>query len=53
VCGDQLFRSIQSISARNHVHVFRLEKSEDIDAEFRDWLKEAYAVGQQKHLAKE
>jgi hypothetical protein len=46
------FRSIQSFSPRNHVHVFRLAKAEDIDAEFREWLAEAYAVGEQKHLAK-
>ena len=44
------FRNIQTISARNHVHVFRIEKLEDIDAEFREWLAEAYAVGEQKHL---
>jgi hypothetical protein len=47
------FRSIQTFSPRNHVHVFRLEKLEDIDAEFRQWLAEAYAVGEQRHLAKE
>jgi hypothetical protein len=47
------FRSIQSFSPRNHVHVFRLEKPGDIDAEFREWLREAYAVGEQKHLGKE
>jgi hypothetical protein len=32
--------------------VFRIEKLADIDAEFRAWMAEAYAVGQQKHLAK-
>jgi hypothetical protein len=47
------FRSIQTFSPRNHVHVFRLETLEDIDAEFREWLAEAYAVGEQKHLARE
>ena len=44
------FRSIQTISARNHVHFFRLERLEDVDAVFRGWLEEAYAVGEQKHL---
>jgi hypothetical protein len=38
---------------RDHVHVFRLEKLGDIDAEFRTWLVEAYAVGEQRHLAKQ
>ena len=47
------FRGVQTFSPRNHVHVFRLEKLEDIDAEFREWLAEAYAVGEQKHLAKD
>jgi uncharacterized protein DUF5655 len=47
------FRSIQTFSPRNHLHTFRLETLADIDAEFRTWLAEAYAVGQQKHLAKE
>lgn len=45
------FRSVQTFSPRNHLHAFRLEKVEDIDAEFRGWLAEAYAVGEQKHLA--
>jgi hypothetical protein len=44
------FRSIQTFSPRNHVHVFRLEKPGDIDAEFKSWLAEAYAVGEQRHL---
>src|SRR5689334_17329275 len=44
------FRSIQTFSPRNHLHVFRLEKPGDVDAEFKSWLAEAYAVGEQKHL---
>lgn len=46
------FLGVQTFSPRNHVHVFRIEKLADIDAEFRAWMAEAYAVGQQKHLAK-
>lgn len=46
------FRSVQAFSPRNHVHVFRITSIEDIDAELRSWLAEAYAVGEQKHLAK-
>lgn len=46
------FRRIQTFSPRNHLHAFRLERPEDIDAEFRHWMAEAYAVGEQKHLAK-
>jgi hypothetical protein len=44
------FRSIQTISPRNHVHVFRLTSLADIDNEFRGWLAEAYQVGEQRHL---
>jgi hypothetical protein len=44
------FRRIDTISPRNHVHHFRIVTSGDIDAEFRGWLKEAYAVGAQEHL---
>jgi hypothetical protein len=46
------FRSIQSISPRNHVHFFRLRHAVEIDEEFRAWMAEAYRVGAQEHLAK-
>jgi hypothetical protein len=45
------FRSIQTISPRNHVHVFRLTSLGDVDDEFRAWLAEAYQVGEQRHLS--
>jgi hypothetical protein len=44
------FRRVESLSPRNHVHHFRLTTPADIDAEFRRWLTEAYAVGEQGHL---
>ena len=44
------FRKIETFSPRNHVHYFRLTRLEDIDATFREWLREAYAVGEQRHL---
>lgn len=46
------FRSIQTISPRNHVHAFRLTTPDDIDDEFRRWLAEAYLVGEQKHITR-
>jgi hypothetical protein len=46
------FRRIDTISQRNHVHHFRLSAPEEIDAEFRRWLREAYAVGAQEHLGR-
>lgn len=44
------FRQVQTFSPRNHLHVFRLTRLEDVDAEFRGWLREAYRVGEQRHL---
>jgi hypothetical protein len=47
------FRSIQTISPRNHVHFFRLTTVDDVDEEFSRWLAEAYAVGEQRHLKRD
>src|SRR6185436_8227728 len=44
------FRRVETFSPRNHLHAFRLESAADLNAEFRAWLREAYAVGEQKHL---
>ena len=44
------FRSVQTFSPRNHLHAFRLQKLSDVDADFRAWVEEAYAVGRQDHL---
>ena len=46
------FRRIETISRRNHVHHFRLASTNDLDPEFLASLREAYAVGQQRHLRK-
>lgn len=46
-----LFRRIDSPSPRNHVHFFRLRSTADLTDEFDALLREAYAVGEQKHLA--
>lgn len=44
------FRRVETFSPRNHLHAFRLHGPEDVDAEFRAWLEEAYRVGEQRHL---
>jgi len=44
------FRQVQTFSARNHVHAFRLLSPADVDADVRAWLAEAYRVGKQEHL---
>lgn len=45
-----LFRRIETISPRNHVHHFRLRTPADLTPELDALLREAYAVGGQKHL---
>ncbi len=47
------FRQIDTISPRNHVHHFRLVSPAEVNADFRAWLREAYAVGDQAHLRRE
>jgi hypothetical protein len=44
------FRRIETFSPRNHLHAFRIERPEDIDADFIGWLEEAYRVGEQRHV---
>ena len=46
------FRSVETFSPRNHLHTFRLARPDDVDAELRAWLAEAYLVGKQEHLAR-
>lgn len=43
------FDKIESYSPRNHWHRLPLRAGE-IDDEVREWIRAAYAVGQQKHL---
>lgn len=44
------FTKIETISTRNHVHSFCFTSPAQIDDEVLGWLREAYRVGQQKHL---
>ena len=44
------FTRVETFSPRNHLHAFRLESLTDLDDEFAAWVREAYAVGEQKHL---
>ena len=43
-------RRIETFSARNHVHYFRLTDEAQIDADFLALAREAYEVGAQRHL---
>jgi hypothetical protein len=44
------FRKVETYSPRNVLHAFRLTAPEEVDAEFRAFLAEAYEVGRQAHL---
>ena len=44
------FRLVQTFSPRNHLHAFRIRSESEVDAEFAEWVREAYAVGEQRHL---
>ena len=46
------FVRVETFSPRNHLHAFRVDRLEDLDEEFGAWVREAYAVGEQKHLRK-
>jgi hypothetical protein len=46
---DQRFTRIQTFSARNHVHAFRLSSPDEVDERVAAWLREAYDVGMQRH----
>jgi Domain of unknown function (DUF5655) len=45
------FTKIEYISPRNHVHSFCFYSREEMDREVLAWLREAYRVGQQRHLS--
>jgi hypothetical protein len=44
------FTRVETFSPRNHLHAFRLDSLAELDEEFARWVREAYAVGEQKHL---
>jgi hypothetical protein len=48
---DSRFRGIQTISPKNHVHQFRIASPDQLDDRLEAWLREAYAVGEQRHRA--
>jgi hypothetical protein len=44
------FTRVETFSPRNHLHAFRIDKLADLDDQFAAWTREAYAVGEQRHL---
>jgi len=45
------FEKIETFNPRCHAHYLRIKADDELDADGARWLKEAYAVGQRKHLA--
>lgn len=45
------FEKILSVGPRSHVHDLRLTSIDEIDADVRRWVREAYASGEQRHLS--
>jgi hypothetical protein len=50
--ASRRFRKTWVASPRNQVHEFRLRSPDEVDDEVAAWLREAYTVGAQKHLAR-
>ena len=42
---DPRFTRIETYSPRNHLHAFRLASVDEVDARFREWMREAYEAG--------
>jgi hypothetical protein len=49
---DPRFVEIASFGPRSHQHRFQIASVDDLDAQVLGWLREAYAVGRQEHLAR-
>jgi hypothetical protein len=47
---DPRFLEVTTFSPRNHLHRFRIRSVDEIDAPMKAWMREAYAVGEQRHL---
>ena len=49
-CESPCFVKIETISPRNHVHVFELREASQLTGEFARYIGAAYRVGCQEHL---
>jgi hypothetical protein len=44
------FHKIETFNPRCHAHYLRISEEAELDVDVAGWLKEAYEVGEQKHL---
>jgi hypothetical protein len=49
---DPRFTRVNPYTKRLFVHGFLITRDEQLDAQFADWIREAYAVGQGEHLTR-
>ncbi len=47
---DARFRKIEKVGPRSYVHHFTIRTVAELDETVRAWLREAYDVGEQRHL---
>lgn len=47
------FEKVESLSRRNHLHVFRITSMNDFTGDFVRWAREAYKFGKREHLTGE
>ena len=45
------FRKVETLTPTDHVHILRVTEEDQLDEEVMGWVREGYAVGEQKHLA--
>jgi hypothetical protein len=50
---DAAFTRIEALAPERHGHYFRFDAGEGLHDRLTGWLREAYAVGQQRHLTGE
>lgn len=48
--GGARFYKIETFTPRCHAHYLRVRERGDLDREVARWLREAYEVGEQRHL---
>lgn len=46
---ERLFK-VETLTPTDHVHLLRLTEPTHLDEQLESWLREAYAVGEQRHL---
>ena len=47
------FRKVTTYARLWHGHELRVDSREELDGEVRGWIRESYAVGEQRHLRKQ